>query len=451
MEMAEFFNRPELERMAGYVSDKLEDVGEGPLFNACTTHLTLSGNDETGDLYGQSRRLTSVTRANFLSVEDPLVDDFVLDNSYREGCSPCAQGCIDHLTQVRHRSNSETLFSLVNTKTDRIENKVKYEKQDICNCKAAHSDEVFDTDDCVPNSLDAALAANVEITSMALDINANTSHSYRDGCPPCPQGGIGQPPEVRAQSNLETHLETHSDAFVEQVHARDAPCLLVTCNKCGINATETKEAWTNLLAHPGNHYNVAVGNDGDDHLPNLKLLAKMQEGGLNVEYRCPRCRKCPDCQNAVDTEKVSLREEAEDQAIKDSVKINWKDKKITCKLPLRGKEEDFLTGNRDIALKVLNQQCLKYHKDEETKNIVVKAFTKLFENGYASRFSELPQATKDKISNKLIQNYIPWRVVFKNSLSTPCRPVMDASSKTRYSSNGKGGRCLTTSIYDKRT
>ena len=61
-----------------------------------------------------------------------------------------------------------------------------------------------------------------------------------------------------------------------------------------------------------------------------------------------------------------MREEAEDQEIYDSVNIYWSNKQIICSLPLRGKEEEFLSNNREIALKVLNQQCYKYHKDDET-------------------------------------------------------------------------------------
>jgi hypothetical protein len=43
---------------------------------------------------------------------------------------------------------------------------------------------------------------------------------------------------------------------------------------------------------------------------------------------------------------------------------------------------------------------------------------------------------------KKVQHYIPWRVVFKDSISNPCRPVMDASSKTKTREDGSGGRCL---------
>ena len=98
-----------------------------------------------------------------------------------------------------------------------------------------------------------------------------------------------------------------------------------------------------------------------------------QEAGTSVKYRCIRCRNCTDCRNASETERVSLREEIEDQAVKDSVVIDWAKKKIVCSLPLRGKEEDFISRNRDEALKVLNQQCKKYHGDKATKGDHLKS------------------------------------------------------------------------------
>ena len=35
-----------------------------------------------------------------------------------------------------------------------------------------------------------------------------------------------------------------------------------------------------------------------------------------------------------------------------------------------------------------------------------------------------------------------WRVVFADSATTPCRPVFDASQRTRRRQDGSGGRCL---------
>ena len=46
------------------------------------------------------------------------------------------------------------------------------------------------------------------------------------------------------------------------------------------------------------------------------------------------------------------------------------------------------------------------------------------------------------IESKTISHWIPWRVVFKHSLSTPARPVFDASMNTKVNTAGHGGRSL---------
>ena len=129
----------------------------------------------------------------------------------------------------------------------------------------------------------------------------------------------------------------------------------------------------------------------DDENDMLKQLQKAQNEGLSIEYRCPRCRSCNDCRRSFETERVSLREEAEDLMIWDSVKIDWENKQIICHLPMRGKESDFLSPNRDIALKVLNQQCQKYSKDADTRASVSKAFKKLLDNGQLVLWKDLTE------------------------------------------------------------
>ena len=61
--------------------------------------------------------------------------------------------------------------------------------------------------------------------------------------------------------------------------------------------------------------------DSDQML--LKHFISSQMNPLSIEYRCPRCRSCASCREAVTTEKVSLREEAEEMEIKDSVKMDF--------------------------------------------------------------------------------------------------------------------------------
>ena len=110
--------------------------------------------------------------------------------------------------------------------------------------------------------------------------------------------------------------------------------------------------------------------------------------------------------------------------MKDSVRIDFQKKKITCSLPLRGKEEDFLSNNREVALKVLDSQCKKVKDDKEAKDTVIKSFYKLFDGKYAVKFEDLSEEHQKMILSKKTNHWLPWRVVYKQSISTPCRTVM---------------------------
>ena len=111
-------------------------------------------------------------------------------------------------------------------------------------------------------------------------------------------------------------------------------------------------------------------------------------------------------------------------------------------MPLRADESQYLSDNRDIALKVLNGQCNKLSKDEEAKKVVIKAFRKLIDNNHAVKFDELTQEQQDLINSKPVNHYLPWRTVYKDSVTSPARPVFDASSRCPILPDGRGGRCL---------
>ena len=283
-------------------------------------------------------------------------------------------------------------------------------------------------------TLDTSLDTTLDFT---LDNDTVSTPCYRAGCSPWPQGVIEQPCQVNCRSMTVTSQLAPSNVSNKKVlpgevgvpgveiagDQADPPstvgqthvpvtdpvkddCALPICNKCGVDYFNDQEGLTDDLQYLAMVSSVAlptplVMGDNED-LRDLKLLLQLQEEGLSVEYRSPRCRHCVDCRNSPTTERVSLREEAEDQAVKDSISIDYDSKKITCSLPLRGKAEDFLSNNRDTALKILDQQCKKYFKDENTKNTVVKAFQKLFEHGYACLFSQLTPAQKQKILEKPI-------------------------------------------------
>lgn len=189
-------------------------------------------------------------------------------------------------------------------------------------------------------------------------------------------------------------------------------------------------------------FDTFLATTDQDQIKYLKQLLLSQDFGLSVEYRCVRCRECWACKNADETEKISLREEQENQLIRESVKLNFENKSIDCTLPVRGDEADFLSTNKDLALKVLKSVCNRYHKDATVKPVILAAFQKLFDKGFAKFMHQLTDEEQQKFANKDPQYFIPWRVVFADSVTTPCRPVMDASSRTRKRADGSGGRCL---------
>ena len=222
----------------------------------------------------------------------------------------------------------------------------------------------------------------------------------------------------------------------EQIQYADGKVLV--CSGCGVELSEEAAATIGLIE---TSLATRTGDDDED-LKAYKDLQKAVNEGLNIDYRCPRCRNCNDCRRSFETERVSLREEAEDLQIWESVVIDWKKKQIICHLPTRGKEEDFLSNNRDMALKVLDQQCYKYQNNKETKDTIVKAFKKLMKNGQMVLWKDLSEEQKKIIEEKAVNHYIVWRVVFKLSLSTPARPVFDGSQRTKPRPDGTGGRCL---------
>ena len=90
----------------------------------------------------------------------------------------------------------------------------------------------------------------------------------------------------------------------------------------------------------------------------------------------------------------------------DPVKIDRENKQIACYLPVRGEEEEFLFDIREIAVKILRQQCKKYYNDEETKYVIQKLFQKLKDNGCMVLWDELSTEERNTIVRKEVQHYI---------------------------------------------
>ena len=72
----------------------------------------------------------------------------------------------------------------------------------------------------------------------------------------------------------------------------------------------------------------------------------------------------------------------------------------------------------------------------------MKAFEKLFINGHAAFIEDLSVEERAMFEEKEVQYFIPWRIAFSDSVTTPARPVLDASSRTDFRADGSGGKSL---------
>ena len=126
-----------------------------------------------------------------------------------------------------------------------------------------------------------------------------------------------------------------------------------------------------------------------------------------------------------------MQQEAEQEIIKDSVKIDISSGKATASLAFKADPDKLLTDNEFIAVKRLKNVCVKYSKNPELKESIAKGFQKLIDRGHIIPMSKLTPEQREAIDMAPTTYTIPWDVGFKeSSLSTPARPTFDASSKT---------------------
>ena len=63
-------------------------------------------------------------------------------------------------------------------------------------------------------------------------------------------------------------------------------------------------------------------------------MKHVETSGLDVDYRCVRCRNCADCRTAEQTDKVSLRQEVESQQHMDSVELDIANRRVQISLEI---------------------------------------------------------------------------------------------------------------------
>ena len=163
-----------------------------------------------------------------------------------------------------------------------------------------------------------------------------------------------------------------------------------------------------------------------------RKLWDVEELGTESPYRCVACRACAKCRNGDELEMVSLREEAEQAQIECSVELDAEKNILWAALPFVENPVEKLKPNRYVAEKILQSQQRLFTRDPGMREDAVKSHQKLLDRGYVCSGQALPPECKKAVEETQGAGYfIPWRTVYnEGSVSTPCRIVFDASSKT---------------------
>ena len=163
----------------------------------------------------------------------------------------------------------------------------------------------------------------------------------------------------------------------------------------------------------------------------LKKFEEVDSAGTEASYRCIRCRGCKNCIKSAQIECISLREEQEQGLIEKSVTVDPEGCFSEAYLPFLCDPTKKLVTNFHRALKFYMSQVKMLVSKPNDKEDLIAAMKKLFVLGFARKFDDLTEQQKAIINASPVKYYIPWMAHWNfNSLSTPCRPVFNASSPT---------------------
>ena len=165
----------------------------------------------------------------------------------------------------------------------------------------------------------------------------------------------------------------------------------------------------------------------------VKTFDEIDSAGTEVSFRCIDCRGCETCKKSERVDAVSFEEEIHEHIIEKNVDVDLEKGKATALLPFVTDPDVRIdsVAQKKLALKIYESQVKALVNKPEKKQAAILSESKLQELGYVDYLHNLPQETQDFIL-KNVHYFIPWRLVFnENSVSTPCRLVMDASASPR--------------------
>ena len=176
-------------------------------------------------------------------------------------------------------------------------------------------------------------------------------------------------------------------------------------------------------------------------------LFEQEDIGAKVDYRCPQCQGCLRCKTERRTRDISIKEIAEEQLIKASVKVDTSTNSTYAKYPFIKDPVPYLKekwngrdNNYFMAIRTLNSVR---NKTKVEKDGIIKFHNELLAKNYAIKVSDLPVKVQEDIHNAPLRHYFPWKGVQKpGSSSTKHRMVTDPSITDFNSVLAKGINCM---------
>ena len=164
---------------------------------------------------------------------------------------------------------------------------------------------------------------------------------------------------------------------------------------------------------------------------NFSKFESIECAGTEISYRCVRCRGCLACKTSGKVDSVSVQEEIEDEVVQRSVTVHLEKGFVVARLPFLCDPSSKLAPNYHAALKIYKLQVKRLNASPKSKVAVISAFQKLRDLNFVAFVEDLNIDQQEKVRSSKVQHFLPWRVVTnKNSVTTPVRPVFDASHPT---------------------
>jgi hypothetical protein len=174
-----------------------------------------------------------------------------------------------------------------------------------------------------------------------------------------------------------------------------------------------------------------VNSDKKEWLKLKKAIRKWEDDetiGTGVDYRCSKCVNCKDCLNSGRSRARSQREEDEQRVIESSVRIDWINKKCHVFLPwIKSPQELALRWGSNSNLKQANHFLRKMlAKSAEDRASLTRFWEELKKRDVVAKLKDLSEDLQKQIMGSAIKHFYPWNCVFKDSITTPCRMVVDS-------------------------